>query len=74
MLAGGRALDAQAVRQALKLRSTWFSITMDKEARVARVNDRLCIRCYCCHEVCPYAAIDLEHVGLGRILHRFKLV
>lgn len=31
VLAGGRALDAQAVRQALKLRSTWFSITMDKE-------------------------------------------
>jgi len=50
------------------------AISLDREAKVAKVDDSLCIRCYCCHEVCPYAAIDLEHVGLGRILHRFKLV
>ncbi|NLV72658.1 MAG: DUF362 domain-containing protein [Actinobacteria bacterium] len=50
------------------------AITMDKEARVARVNDRLCIRCYCCHEVCPSAAIDLEFTGAGRLFHRLNLV
>ncbi|MBN1629791.1 MAG: DUF362 domain-containing protein, partial [Thermoleophilia bacterium] len=50
------------------------AISLDREAKVAKVDDSLCIRCYCCHEVCPYAAIDLEHVGMGRILHRLKLV
>jgi uncharacterized protein (DUF362 family) len=38
--------------------------------RVAKVDDSLCIRCYCCHELCPYAAIDLEFTGLGRAMHR----
>ncbi|MCL5735717.1 MAG: DUF362 domain-containing protein, partial [Actinobacteria bacterium] len=42
--------------------------------RVAKVNDDLCIRCYCCHEVCPSAAIDLEFLGLGRAMHRLRLV
>ena len=31
LLIGDRALDARAVRQALELRSTWFSLTMDGE-------------------------------------------
>ncbi|MBA3045601.1 MAG: DUF362 domain-containing protein [Candidatus Thermoplasmatota archaeon] len=28
--------------------------------RKARVNSRECIRCYCCHELCPERAIDLK--------------
>jgi uncharacterized protein (DUF362 family) len=31
-------------------------------------------RCYCCHEVCPSAAIELEFTGVGRIVHRLGLV
>ena len=40
---------------------------------VAKVDDDLCIRCYCCHEVCPYAAIDLEFTGFGRVVNRLGL-
>jgi ferredoxin len=47
---------------------------MDTRARAAKVDDALCIRCYCCHEVCPSAAIDLEFTGLGRVMHRLGLV
>ena len=27
-----------------------------------------CIRCYCCHEICPYHAIDIQKVPLGTAL------
>ena len=50
------------------------AITLDREAEVAKVDDSLCIRCYCCHEICPHAAIDLEHSPMGRVMHRLKLV
>jgi ferredoxin len=40
---------------------------------VAEVDDALCIRCYCCHEVCPEAAIDLEFKGWGRVVNRLGL-
>ncbi len=50
------------------------AITMDKKARVARVDDDKCIRCYCCHEVCPNAAIELRFTGMGRVFHGFGLV
>jgi ferredoxin len=46
----------------------------DPRPRVARVDDSLCIRCYCCHEVCPSAAIDLEFTGMGRMMHRLRLI
>lgn len=36
--------------------------------RLAVVDLKSCIRCYCCHEVCPEAAIDLELSLLGRLL------
>lgn len=50
------------------------AITLDRQAKVAKVDDKLCIRCYCCHEICPHAAIDLEHSGMGRLMHRLRLV
>jgi len=28
----------------------------------------ICIRCYCCHELCPERAIDLRKPWLGRLL------
>ena len=34
-----------------------------------QVNDRTCIRCYCCHEFCPEQAIDLKP---GRFAWLFK--
>jgi formate hydrogenlyase subunit 6/NADH:ubiquinone oxidoreductase subunit I len=27
-----------------------------------------CIRCYCCHEMCPYGAIHRRTPPLGRLL------
>ena len=42
--------------------------------RAAAVDDKHCIRCYCCHEVCPSAAIDLEFSGMGKVVHRLGLV
>jgi len=50
------------------------AITLDKEARVAKVDDSKCIRCYCCHEVCPYAAIELRYQGAGRVLQSIGLL
>lgn len=50
------------------------AISVDKEGGAIKVDDRLCIRCYCCHEVCPSAAIDLEFSATGRVLHRLNLV
>jgi ferredoxin len=29
-----------------------------------------CIRCYCCQELCPHDAIDIETPVLGRLIHR----
>jgi ferredoxin len=50
------------------------AICLDEEANVARVDDSTCIRCYCCHEVCPDAAIDLEYSWMGALLHRMRVV
>jgi len=50
------------------------AISLDKQDKVARVDDSVCIRCYCCHEVCPHAAIDLEHSRMGKIMHSLRLV
>ena len=50
------------------------AITMNQEARAAEVDDSLCIRCYCCHEVCPSAAIDLELTGVAGLLHKLRMV
>ena len=50
------------------------AIEMDKETRVAVVDDDKCIQCFCCHEVCPNAAIDLEFTGMGKVMHGLGLV
>ena len=40
------------------------------EGRLAVVDRQACIRCYCCHEMCPQAAIDLRVSRLGRAISR----
>jgi uncharacterized protein (DUF362 family)/Pyruvate/2-oxoacid:ferredoxin oxidoreductase delta subunit len=37
---------------------------------LAMVDDSACIRCYCCHELCPESAIKLEFSWLGRLVRR----
>ena len=32
------------------------------------IDDRRCIRCYCCQEFCPHDAIELKAPFLGRFL------
>ena len=34
----------------------------------AQIDTRKCIRCYCCHELCPEEAIELRKPWLGRLL------
>ena len=34
----------------------------------ARMDTRVCIRCYCCHELCPEDAVELRRTLLGRVL------
>jgi uncharacterized protein (DUF362 family)/Pyruvate/2-oxoacid:ferredoxin oxidoreductase delta subunit len=50
------------------------AIEMDKQMRVALVDDDKCIQCFCCHEVCPNAAIDLQFTGMGKVMHGLGLV
>jgi uncharacterized protein (DUF362 family)/ferredoxin len=38
------------------------------------VDDRRCTRCFCCHEFCPDAAIELEPSALGRLAGRLGLM
>jgi uncharacterized protein (DUF362 family)/ferredoxin len=34
----------------------------------AHMDLRVCIRCYCCHELCPELAVELSRPWLGRLL------
>ena len=36
--------------------------------RHAHIDPGQCIRCYCCHELCPYLAVDLKRPWVGRLL------
>ncbi|MGI6367944.1 MAG: DUF362 domain-containing protein [Anaerolineae bacterium] len=36
--------------------------------RRATMNSSVCIRCYCCHELCPHDAVLLEKPLLGRLV------
>ncbi len=38
----------------------------------AHIITKDCIRCYCCHEVCPYGAIDLREPLLRKIYDRIR--
>lgn len=38
--------------------------------RPPQIDLEKCIRCYCCHEVCNFSAIDLKRGWLGEILFR----
>ena len=39
------------------------------EDKCARINHKECIRCYCCHEMCAYDAIELHGGFLYRLFH-----
>jgi uncharacterized Fe-S center protein len=34
----------------------------------AHMDTARCIRCYCCHELCPHLAVELYKPWLGRVL------
>jgi ferredoxin len=38
---------------------------------ISRINNRKCIRCYCCHELCPYGSIHLKVPLVNKIHQRF---
>jgi ferredoxin len=35
---------------------------------IAHMDRKTCIRCYCCHELCPHTAVELSKPWLGRLL------
>jgi uncharacterized protein (DUF362 family)/Pyruvate/2-oxoacid:ferredoxin oxidoreductase delta subunit len=37
-------------------------------AKQVRIDYNTCIRCYCCHEICPVTAIEIRKVSLGEAL------
>ena len=39
----------------------------------AQIDPKNCIRCYCCHEMCPEDAIDLKGNFLYRMIQRLRL-
>lgn len=50
------------------------AITMENGRGVgarARMDAARCIRCYCCHELCPALAVELRKPVVGRLLGRF---
>ena len=38
------------------------------DGRQAHMDPKVCIRCYCCHELCPQLAVELRRPWLGRLL------
>jgi len=38
--------------------------------KIARMDTNVCIRCYCCHELCPQLAVELVRPWLGRLFVR----
>jgi uncharacterized protein (DUF362 family)/NAD-dependent dihydropyrimidine dehydrogenase PreA subunit len=47
-----------------------ISLTNEK----VEINQRLCIACLCCHEVCHFGALILRRPLVGRIMHFFENV
>ena len=46
-------------------------ITIEQDGKkYAHIDDSGCIRCYCCHEMCPQDAIELRRGLLYRIVNR----
>jgi len=43
------------------------------EGKRACIDKRKCIRCYCCHEMCPNDAIELRTSRLYRFVNRSSL-
>jgi len=41
--------------------------TIRKEGAVCRIEDKRCIRCMCCHELCPESSIEIKLSFLARL-------
>jgi formate hydrogenlyase subunit 6/NADH:ubiquinone oxidoreductase subunit I len=45
-----------------------MTLSGEGKERQVRIDYNVCIRCYCCHEICPVKAIDIRKVPLGQAL------
>jgi NAD-dependent dihydropyrimidine dehydrogenase PreA subunit len=45
-------------------------ITIADKQTPAHIEDKGCIRCYCCHEMCPHDSIELRSGLLYRLFNR----
>jgi uncharacterized protein (DUF362 family)/NAD-dependent dihydropyrimidine dehydrogenase PreA subunit len=43
-----------------------------KDKTPARIDTKNCIRCYCCHEMCPHDSIELHTSRLYRLFNRMR--
>ena len=46
------------------------AISINKEKRLAIIDEQKCIRCYCCHEMCSADAVMLTYGFLHRLFNR----
>jgi Fe-S-cluster-containing hydrogenase component 2 len=42
------------------------------KSKIPEINRKTCIRCYCCHEICPTGAIQLKTGLTCRIIRKLK--
>jgi len=42
------------------------------DGNYAQINNQDCIRCYCCHEMCPDDAIELRSSLLHRMVSQLE--
>ena len=40
--------------------------------KYAAIDDRRCVLCFCCHEICPYGAVDIKKPLLVTLAERFQ--
>jgi formate hydrogenlyase subunit 6/NADH:ubiquinone oxidoreductase subunit I len=45
-----------------------MTLTGEGKEKQVRIDYTTCIRCYCCHEICPVKAIDIKRVPFGEAL------
>lgn len=59
-----------AVHAATPVPSVHANTLDDTGNEHAHIDDETCIRCYCCHEICPEGAVELHESLLYRLGNR----
>jgi uncharacterized protein (DUF362 family)/Pyruvate/2-oxoacid:ferredoxin oxidoreductase delta subunit len=68
MASPDRCTGCQTCMRGCPVQAITMKAPVGKRIAVAVMDADICIRCYCCHELCPENAIDLCRGRLGRLL------